>query len=839
MDFRLDDTTTSLELGTTLERFNRNMEAIQIAKSQGNPMPEQLEILSKYVGWGDSQLINEYKNRDHPVKETLTDQERAEIEASFINAHYTDVPVIRAMWQLLETIGFGKSSGLKILDPSAGNGLFKSAAPDWAFTSKWMEVEKDIVSGMILKKLHPASDVRIKPFQDIDLPKEIEFDLAITNVPFGDVTIHHKDISGSIHNFFLLRMASLLREGGVLAAITSRFSMDSSSDYHRYQLRNQGMRLLGAFRMPNTAFKKNARTEVVTDVLFFIKDRNRSVPIQEESWSDTQFIRDLGKGGGYYLNEYFYRNKKNVFGSASSIGTMYGRNEYTVIPPEGDFNLSERLFQIGLEVLPRDVYKDIEEPVETENPEVSLKKAREIETVGLFGPLPINSDKLKRVEALTKIYKLAKELIAADYENASADNKELRVELNKVYDDYVALNGYINQQRSLELIKGTPAGMFLQALELVIAVKGEDTQFRKATIFSKRTVNSVMAIKENPTIKDSFAFIVGTTGEISLPKIQKLTGKSLGEIIEELRGEMFYDPKEKKWVTRTAYLSGNVRQKLEYARNISGMARYDISQNIRELEAVLPEWKHYTDYVTTMQARWIPNEIIRDFISELLNIGRFNVEVEYLESVDERKIIWPKYINYVDLCTTYGTYDMDAREIITRILNTRPIIVYAKDKDGNTYKDEQATMAAQEKARVIKERFDKWIYADPTRIQVCERVFNEKYNSNVTPKISGAHMVFDGLNTNIELHPYQKDGAARIVYSKNTLLSYDVGWGKTFTFLAGIMKSISCGLAKKAMLVVPNHLVEQTVKQVMWAYPMANVMFPGEGDKKKRPAQFS
>ncbi|MCX6068197.1 MAG: hypothetical protein NT121_21015, partial [Chloroflexi bacterium] len=241
MDFRLINTTDGLELGTTLERYERNMQAIRIAKSDSAPSPEELGLLARYVGWGDSQVYKEFNSREHPVKSDLSLAERRAIDASIINAHYTDVPVIATMWKLLEHLGFGKRNDLTILDPSAGaSGLFKSAAPDWAFMSKWMEIELDIVSGKILKKLHPASDVRIQGFQDLNLPDDYQFDLAVTNVPFADVGIHWKNIYGSIHNFFLMKTASMLREGGVMAMLTSRYSLDSSNNEHLYFLQKHG-----------------------------------------------------------------------------------------------------------------------------------------------------------------------------------------------------------------------------------------------------------------------------------------------------------------------------------------------------------------------------------------------------------------------------------------------------------------------------------------------------------------------------------------------------------------------------------------------------------------------
>jgi N12 class adenine-specific DNA methylase len=814
-----------------MERYERNMEAIRIAKSEAVPSREELDLLSKYVGWGDSQVYKEYVNRPHPVKNSLTPEEKEAIDASIINAHYTDVGVINTMWKLLERIGFGKSNDLRILDPSAGNGHFKSCAPSWAHTAKWLEAELDIVTGKILKKLHPDSDVRIQGFQTIDMLKDYAFDLAITNVPFGDVSIYHsKHQTYSLHNYFLVRMAEFLREGGVMAAITSRYSLDGSDSSHLLDMRKMGMKLLGAFRLPNTAFKKNARTEVVTDILFFIKDKENCLgwdgPRPEE-WTESQWKNNGSRG--YYLTRYFDTRPDQVIGSVAFTGTMYGRNEYTVNPLEGQ-NTVERLLEVGLRVLPNGIYQ--EQPQETDKESTSIEpRLKQVETSELFGAMPPSKEKQERIKKLTALYKQAKDLIAADYADAFIDNSEVRAALSKAYDEYVFLHGHINEQRSLELIKGTPAGMFLQSLEIVIQVKGHNTEYRKAAIFFKRTVNSFPAIGKGASVKDVYAFVLGSTGSVSIRKIAKLAEKSEDEIIAELKDEIFYDPALREWVSRDEYLSGNVRQKLEYAQQVCKLCKFDLTGNISELEKVMPAWKSSGDYVTTLQSRWIPDEILSAFFQHLFDLWR-DVPITRLDILDERKVNWPG-INHSYLFQRYGTYDMDATDIIDRILNTKQIVVYVKDENGNSIKDERATMAAQEKARIIKEEFDKWIYTDARRTEIMETVFNHRFNSHVNRHYDGSRMTFDGLNTAINLHPYQKDGAARIVFSHNTLISYDVGWGKTLTFLSGILKSISCGLAKKAMLVVPNHLVEQTVKQVMWAYPLANILFPTPNDMKK------
>ena len=831
MDFRIIDAKQSLDLGTTMERYERNMEAIRIAKSDAVPSKEELDLLSKYVGWGDSQIYKEYENRPNPVKDSLTEEEKAAIEASIINAHYTDVGVISTMWKLLEQIGFGKSNDLRILDPSAGNGLFKSCAPDWAHTARWMEIELDIVTGKILKKLHPESDVRIRGFQTIAPMKDYLFDLAITNVPFGDISIYYnKHHSYSLHNYFLVRMAEFLREGGVLAAITSRYSLDGGDTSHLQALSDMGMKLLGAFRLPNTAFKKNARTEVVTDILFFIKDKSKRLgwdgPRLEE-WTESQWKNINGRG--YYTTRYYDTRPEQVIGTVAFAGTMYGRNEYTVNPLEG-VNTVERLFVSGIRALPAGIYQEQSDAPDVEESSIE-PKLKAIETSELFGALPPSKEKQERIKKLTALYKQAKELIAADYANAFIDNSAARANLSLAYDEYVSAHGHINEQPSLDLIKGTPAGMFLQSLEIVIQSKGKSTEYRKAAIFFKRTVNSFPAICKGASVKDVYAFVLGSTGGVSISKISKLSEKSEDEVINELKDEIFYDPALREWVARDEYLSGNVRQKLAYVKEIAGLSKIDLSKNIEELEKVIPAWKSCAEYITALQSRWIPDEVLSTFFQYIFDLWR-EVPITRLEILDERKVDWPG-INHSFLFQKYGTFDMNATEIIERILNTKPVVVYCKDENGNSYKDERATMAAQEKARIIREAFDKWVYQDPKRTDLLETVFNNKFNSHVNRKFDGSRMTFDGLNTAITLHAYQKDGAARIVYSKNTLISYDVGWGKTLTFLTGIMKSISCGLAKKAMLVVPNHLVEQTVKQVMWAYPLANILFPTPNDMKK------
>ena len=840
-DFRFSNPGESLDLGTTMERYENNMEAIRIAKSDDDPTEEELQILSKYVGWGDSQVYKEYESRIHPVKELLSPEERQAIKASIINAHFTDLGIVDTMWKFLESLGFGKTNDLRILDPSAGNGHFKSSSPMWAHSAKWMEVEMDIITGAILRKLHPNSDIRVQGFQTIEPKKDFLFDLAITNVPFADVNIYYdKKNVYSLHNYFMIRMSEFLREGGVLALITSRYSLDSSVRNHMKKMQQIGMKLIASFRLPNTAFKKNARTEVVTDVMFFIKDSKDILSWggpKTEEWTDIRW-KNHSYSNSYYSTSYYDTRPDQIIGTIGFGGSMYGRNEYTVNPLEG-VNTIERLQLVGSRVIPVGIYKDIIPEVEPGDDGVIGPKIKKVELTELFGPLPPSKEKRERIDRLTTIYKIAKELIAADYGDAKADNNQQRKILNLTYDSYVLDHGHINEQRSMELIKGTPAGMFLQSLEIVILSKGNPTEYRKAAIFFKRTVNSFPSIEKGASIADVYAFVLGSTGGVSISKIAKIAEESEDKVITELKNEIFYDPGLREWVARDEYLSGNVREKLEYAKDIQKLCKFDITENIKELEVILPVWKTYTEYVTALQSRWIPTETLSEFFKYLFDSWR-NFDIVRIEDLDKTTVDWPD-IYYVYNSQQYGTSEMKATEVIDRILNTQQIVVFTKDAEGNSVKDERATLAAQEKARIIKEKFNEWVYQDFARAAMLETVFNKKFNSHVNRKYDGSRMIFDGLNTSITLHPYQKDGAARIVYSQNTLLSYDVGWGKTFSFLAGIMKSISCGLAKKAMLVVPNHLVEQTVKQVMWAYPLANILFPTPDDMKRvtRPVFMS
>ena len=855
-NFRITD--DHLGEGGPKAKYQANVAAIKLLKyleeTTGQATPEQQEVLSRYVGWGGladafdsdkSAWAAEYSE----LKELLTPEEYAAARASTLNAHYTSPTVIRAIYEAVEKMGFRTGN---ILEPSMGVGNFFGMLPESMAGSRLYGVELDSISGRIAKQLYPKADITVAGFETTD--RRDFYDLAIGNVPFGQYQVNDKaynKLGFNIHNYFFAKALDQVRPGGVVAFVTSRYTMDAKDSTVRRYLA-QRAELLGAIRLPNDAFKKNAGTEVVSDVLFLQK-RDRPLDIAPD-WTQVGRTED-----GFTVNQYFLDHPEMVLGRPTAESTQYGKQDYTVAPIEG-LELADQLHDAVKYI--QGTYQEAALPElgEGENIDESLPADPNVknysytvvdgavyfrENSRMVRP-DLNAAAEARVKGLVGLRDCVQRLIDLEMDAAAPEAaiQGQMAELNRLYDDFSAKYGLINDRANRLAFADDSSYYLLCALEVL----DEDGKLeRKADMFSKRTIKPHEAVTTVDTASEALAVSISEKACVDMAYMEQLTGKTSEELAAELQGVIFRVPGQAEpdgrphYVTSDEYLSGNVRRKLRQAQRA---AEQDpaFAVNVEALTAAQPKDLDASEIEVRLGATWIDKEYIQQFMYETFDTPFYlqrSIEVHYTPFTAEWQISGKTAVgqNNVAAYSTYGTERANAYKILEDSLNLRDVRIYdtVEDADGKERRvlnAKETTLAAQ-KQQAIREAFKDWIWRDPERRQALVRQYNEEMNSTRPREYDGSHIVFGGMNPSITLREHQKNAIAHVLYGGNTLLAHEVGAGKTFEMVGAAMEAKRLGLCQKSLFVVPNHLTEQWASEFLRLYPSANILVTTRKDFEK------
>ena len=857
-------TDDALGVGGAKAKFRANMAAIQLLQElefEGlQASPEQQEILSRYVGWGGlADAFDENKpNWSDEFAElyaTLSPEEYAAARASTLNAHYTSPTVIKAIYEAVGNMGFQSGN---ILEPSMGVGNFFGLLPEQMQGSKLYGVELDSITGRIAKQLYPKADITIAGFETTD--RKDFYDLAVGNVPFGQYQVDdraYNKLGFSIHDYFFAKTLDQVRPGGVIAFVTSRYTMDKQSPEVRRYIA-QRAELLGAIRLPNNAFRANAGTEVVSDIIFLQK-RDRPIEI-EPDWIH------LGKNDdGFAINQYFIDNPEMVLGRQTSESTQYGRQDFTVVPIEG-LALADQLHDAVKNI--RGTYQEAELPelgeggqIDTSIPADPNVKNYSYTVVGgevyyrensrMVKP-ELNATAAERVKGMVALRDCVNELIALQMDEYSAESRiqEAQAELNRLYDAFSAKHGLINDRANRLAFSDDSSYYLLCSLEVL----DDDGKLeRKADMFHKRTIKQQRSVDSVDTASEALAVCIGEKACVDLDFMASLMGGSekIPQIVEDLKGVIYKEPNSgpfdlqdggehwaKGWQTADEYLSGNVRQKLRTAQRVAARDPF-FTGNVDALIAAQPKDLEASEIEVRLGATWLDKKYIEQFMYETFETPRYlrgQIEISYVPYTAEWQVSRKSMVRYNDVAafTTYGTDRASAYRLLEDALNLRDIRIYdtIEDADGRERRvlnAKETTLAAQ-KQQLIRDAFKDWIWKDPERRETLVRQYNEEMNSTRPREYDGSHIVFSGMNPEISLREHQKNAIAHVLYGGNTLLAHEVGAGKTFEMVASAMESKRLGLCQKSIFVVPNHLTEQWASEFLRLYPSANILVTTKKD---------
>ena len=835
-------------------KFQDNVEAIKLLKyleeTTEQATPEQQKILSRYVGWGGladafdpdkESWSKEYAQ----LKELLTPEEYAAARGSTLNAHYTSPTVIKAIYEAVGRMGFETGN---ILEPSCGVGNFFGMLPEEMRNSRLYGVELDSISGRIAQQLYPKADITVAGFETTD--RRDFYDLAVGNVPFGQYQVRDKaydKLNFSIHNYFFAKALDQVRPGGVVAFVTSRYTMDAKDSTVRRYLA-QRAELLGAIRLPNNAFKANAGTEVVSDIIFLQK-RDRPLDIVPE-WTQTGQTED-----GFAINRYFLDHPEMVLGRQEPESTAHGM-DYTVNPIEG-LELADQLHDAVKYI--RGTYQEAELPElgEGEAIDTSIPADPNVknysytvvdgdvyyrENSRMVRP-DLNATAEARVKGLVGLRECVQQLIDLQMDAATPDSaiQDKQAELNRLYDSFSAKYGLINDRANRLAFADDSSYYLLCALEVI----DEDGKLeRKADMFTKRTIKPHKAVDTVDTASEALAVSISEKACVDMAYMAELTGKSGDELAAELQGVIFRVPGQLEkdgtlhYVTADEYLSGNVRRKLRQAQR-AAQQDPSFAVNVEALTAAQPKDLDASEIEVRLGATWIDKEYIQQFMYETFDTPFYlqrNIEVNYTPFTAEWQITGKSSVsqNNVAAYTTYGTSRANAYKILEDSLNLRDVRIYdtiedADGKERRVLNAKETTLAAQ-KQQAIRDAFKDWIWKDPDRRQALVRQYNEEMNSTRPREYDGGHITFGGMNPAITLREHQKNAIAHVLYGGNTLLAHEVGAGKTFEMVAAAMESKRLGLCQKSLFVVPNHLTEQWASEFLRLYPSANILVTTKKD---------
>ena len=846
-------TDDALGVGGAKAKFRANMAAIQLLQElefEGlQASPEQQEILSRYVGWGGlADAFDENKpNWSDEFAElyaTLSPEEYAAARASTLNAHYTSPTVIKAIYEAVGNMGFQTGN---ILEPSMGVGNFFGLLPEPMQGSKLYGVELDSITGRIAKQLYPKADITIAGFETTD--RKDFYDLAVGNVPFGQYQVDdraYNKLGFSIHDYFFAKTLDQVRPGGVIAFVTSRYTMDKQSPEVRRYIA-QRAELLGAIRLPNNAFRANAGTDVVSDIVF-LQRRDRPIEIDED-WIH------LGQSeNGFAINSYFAEHPEMVIGTPSSESTQYGKQDYTVNPIEGaDLGtlLHEAVQNIGGK------YQEAELPDLGENEKIGTSipadpNVKNFSYTIVDGDVyyrensvmvkpDLNATAKARVKGMVQLRDCVQKLIGQQLDGFISDEtiRQTQQELDTLYDSFTEKYGLINARANSLAFSDDSSYFLLCSLEML---DEENNLKRKADIFTKRTIRPHESITSVDTASEALALSISEKACVDMDYMAQLSGKSQEELIDELNGVIFLDPVHGEWQTADEYLSGDVRQKLREAE-AAAKDSPGYLPNVEALRQAQPKDLDASEIEVRLGATWIDKEYIRQFMFELLEPAfyvRRSIDVNYSDFSAEWNITGKSVVGRSDINAnmTYGTERANAYKILEDTLNLRDVRIYdtIEDADGREKRvlNSKETTLAQQKQQAIKDAFQEWIWKDPTRRHDLVQKYNELFNSTRPREYNGQHITFSGMNPEIQLREHQLNAVAHILYGGNTLLAHEVGAGKTFEMVAAAMESKRLGLCHKPMFVVPNHLIEQWASEFLRLYPSANILAVTKKDFEPR-----
>ena len=847
--------------GGPKEKFKRNVEAIRVLKSleaDNRPAsPAEQEILAQYVGWGGlADAFDEHKaawaSEYAQLRNLLTQDEYNAAMDSVLNAHYTSPTIIRAIYDAVERMGFTRGN---VLEPAMGVGNFFGMMPDSMRDSRLYGVELDSISGRIAKQLYPKADITVAGFETTD--RRDFFDLAIGNVPFGNYKVDdraYNKLGFSIHNYFFAKALDQVRPGGVVAFVTSRYTMDQQSPEVRQYLAERA-ELLGAIRLPNDAFRAAAGTDVVADIIFLQK-RERPMTI-EPDWVH------LGENAdGFAINQYFIDHPEMVLGEQTSESTQYGRQDFTVVPRNG-VSLADQLRDAVQHIQGTYVPAALPELAEGEEIRESIPADPSVKNYSytvvdgqvyfrensIMVRPDLNQTAQERVKGLVGLRDCVHALIDAQMDEAGDRAIQgLQAELNQRYDAFTAQYGLINSRGNVLAFSDDSSYYLLCSLEVL-----DDQQQlkRKADMFTKRTIKQQRVIDHVDTAVEALAVSIAERVSVDLPYMAQLTGKTEDELAQELNGVIFPLPETAgegqtlRYVTADEYLSGNVRKKLRDAVFAAGHDDRFL-RNVAALETAQPQDLEASDIDVRLGATWIDKEIYQQFMYEIFQTPFYQkraVQVNYSPFTAEWFISAKTKINFDDVAaySTYGTSYASAYKILEDTLNLRDTRIYdvVRDPDGNERRvlNQKETTLAQQKQQAIKDAFQAWIWRDPDRRHHLVQEYNERFNSIRLREYDGSHITFTGMNPEIVLREHQQNAVAHILYGGNTLLAHEVGAGKTFEMIAAVMESKRLGLCQKAMMVVPNHLTEQWASEFLRLYPSANILVTTKKDFERRNRQ--
>ena len=845
-NFRIQD--NDLGAGGPKAKYKANMEAIHLLqtleKEERLATPEEQEILSRYVGWGgipqafeesNSSWANEYLE----LKNTLSPEEYSAARASTLNAFYTSPTVIRSMYEALENMGLKQGN---ILEPSCGVGNFMGLIPESMSKANMYGVELDPVSGRIAKQLYQKNKIAVQGFEETSYPDSF-FDCVIGNVPFGAYQVSDRRYDRHhfmIHDYFIAKSLDLVRPGGIVAVVTSSGTMDKQNPAVRQYIANRA-ELLGAIRLPNNAFQRNANTSVVSDILFFQK-RDRA-SIEEPEWLNLKETPE-----GYSVNAYFAEHPEMVLGDFTTESTQYGKQEVTVKPKEGvtlEEQLKEAIRNIHgtiteLELSDTELEEDVVSiPADPNVKNFSFTVVNEevyYRENSVMNRMELPAMTAERVKGMVKIRDVTNELIQCQMEEGSDEQiTKLQEKLNEEYDTFTAKYGLISSNANKRAFSQDSSYCLLTSLEF-LDDKGELK--RKADIFTKRTIRRAETVTSVDTASEALAVSIGERAGVDLSYMAQLSGKTEAELTEELAGVIFKNPISEKWEPSDEYLSGNVREKLQIAKQFAeNHPEYQV--NVQYLEQVQPKDLDASEIEARLGATWISEDYITRFMAETFHTPRYyvgsKVKVQYAEVTGQWNVMGKNVDSYGNalVTSTYGTQRANAYRLLEDALNLRDTKIYdtVQDADGEHRElNRKETMLAQQKQELIKEEFKEWIFKDLHRREDLCKIYNERFNSIRPREYDGSHIQFVGMNPEITLMPHQKNAMAHVLYGNNTLLAHCVGAGKTFQMIAAGMESKRLGLSQKNLYVVPNHLTEQWGSDFLRLYPGANILVATKKD---------
>lgn len=839
------------------EHFRRNLMAIQLLKKCQDEnrfaTPDEQEILSKYVGWGGIPEAFDENNSSWATEflelsAVLTPDEYESAKASVLTAFYTPPAVISAIYKAMEQMGFREGN---ILEPSCGIGNFIGMLPESMQEAKMYGVEIDKISAGIAQQLYQKTSIAAQPFEEANVPDSF-FDAIVGNVPFGDIRINDRRYNKHnflIHDYFFAKSLDKLRPGGVMALVTSKGTMDKENSAVRKYIA-QRADLLGAIRLPNNTFKGNAGTEVVSDILILQK-RDRIIDI-EPDWVHLNTDEN-----GFKMNSYFVDHPEMVLGEWKTVSGRFG-DENTVVPYENAdlaAQLDEAISNIHAEITAYETEEELEEEDTSipADPNVRNFSYTVVDDKIYYRensrmtPVDCSATAENRIKGMIGIRDCVRNLLeiqTLDYPDWEIEKEQQK--LNQLYDTFSKKYGLINSRANVTAFSQDSSFSLISALEVL---DEEGNLERKADMFTKRTIKTHTPVTSVDTASEALAVSMGEKARVDMEYMCELTGKSEEEIYQDLKGVIFLNPMygygdstEAKYLMADEYLSGNVREKLAWAKRSAEVYPDDYKINVEALEKVQPADLTASEIFVQLGTTWLPEEIVQQFIYEFLDTplwARYNIKVHYSKFTSEWNVEGKSYDrSNVKAYSTYGTSRINAYKIIEETLNMKDVRIfdYIEDDEGKkkAVLNNKETQIAQAKQELIKQGFKDWIWNDPDRREKLVRLYNDKFNSIRPREYDGSHIIFSGMNPEIELREHQKNAVAHILYGGNTLLAHAVGAGKTFEMTAAAMESKRLGLCSKSLFVVPNHLTEQWAAEFLQLYPAANVLVATKKDFEKK-----